>query len=407
MLIDGRRRTATGTAAPPGPVTDPSREPAFHDHLARVDSLLRSVLDETASSWQGFDDPINDDPVNGDPINDDPINGDPIEGGPTHTTLADLPGLLADVLFSGGKRLRPIVGLLGFQAAGGRPGTAEEHDLIKVSAALELLHGFALVQDDVMDASDSRRGRPTVHVVLAERHRDHAVAGSAARFGESLAVLVGDLAHAQADHLICDCPAEIRRRWQRMIMELIKGQVADLVGAAVAERDPRRAMRVAQLKSGGYTIKRPLELGAVAAGTDHSTLAVLEEYGHHVGSAFALRDDILGVWGDPKITGKPAGDDLIASKPTMIIALASRRLSPAGRRLLDRAGVNGLTAGEVSALQDEIAACGVRHEVEAMITRHIDRAVTALDPLITGTGATAAAAHRLVRLAGQVAWRDR
>jgi geranylgeranyl diphosphate synthase type I len=192
-----------------------------------------------------------------------------------------------------------------------------------------------------------------------------------------------------------------------MIMELIRGQTADLVGAAVADRDPRRAMQVARLKSGGYTIKRPLELGAVTAGADHSTLAVLENYGHHVGSAFALRDDILGVWGDPTITGKPAGDDLIAGKPTMIIALADRRLPPSGRRLLERAELDGLTAGEVATLQNEIAACGVRAEVEAMITRHVDLAVSALDPLTTGVGTTAAAADRLVRLAGQVAWRDR
>lgn len=398
MLIDGRRwQPSTGAGTPARTTGDLSQEPAFRDHLSRVDALLREVLAETATSWREGDAPAR---VDGVAVSESAL-------GAGTASLADLPGLLADVLFSGGKRLRPILGLLGFRAAGGQPGTDGERELIRVCAALELLHSFALVQDDVMDASESRRGRPTAHVALAGRHRDHGAAGSAARFGESLAVLVGDLAHAEADQLIGGCPLEIRRRWHAMIIELITGQVGDLVGAAVGERDPRRALRVAQLKSGGYTIKRPLELGAAAAGADHPTLAVLEQYGHQAGSAFALRDDILGVWGDPLITGKPAGDDLIAGKPTVIIALAHRRLPAAERRLLDRAGSQNLTTDEVCMLQRAITECGVRADVEAMIQRHVDQAVAAVGPLTTGVGDTAGAAVSLIRLAHQVAWRDR
>lgn len=396
MLIDGRRWQPPGAAvASVSSVQVISREPAFGDHLARVDTLLGQVLARIAADWHA------DDLARIDLASDDLARDD------LGSTLGDLPGLLAQVVFSGGKRLRPIVGLLGFQAAGGRIRTDGEEDLIKVCAALELLHSFALVQDDVMDASASRRGRPTVHVLLAGRHRDHGAAGVAGRFGESLAVLLGDLAHAEADHLINSCAPEIRRRWHGMIIELIRGQVGDLVGAAVGERNPRRALAVGQLKSGGYTIKRPLELGATAAGADRSILAALENYGHQAGSAFALRDDVLGVWGDPRITGKPAGDDLIAGKPTVIIALAHRRLPVAARRLLDRAGCGELTATEVAHLQEAITDCGVRAEVEAMIRRHVERATSAVAPLASGTGASAVAATALIKLAGQVAWRDR
>ncbi|WP_188895124.1 polyprenyl synthetase family protein [Microlunatus endophyticus] len=376
-----------------------SQEPAFGDHLARVDALLRQVLADATIGWQSDDLGADDQAVDDQAIDDQAID----DHGPT---LGDLPELLGQVLFSGGKRLRPIVGLLGFQIAGGRPGTTAEQDLIRVCAALELLHSFALVQDDVMDSSVSRRGRPTAHVLLAARHRDHGAIGRPDQFGESLAVLLGDLAHAEADHLINSCAPEIARRWHRMIIELIRGQVGDLVGAAVGERRPRSALAVAQLKSGGYTIKRPLELGAATAGADQSTLRRLEVYGHEAGSAFALRDDILGVWGDPTVTGKPAGDDLIAGKPTVIIALAHQRLPLSERRLLDRAG-SELTKDDVVRLQQVITICGVRAEVETMIQRHVDCATSAVAPLASGNGPRAGAANALIKLAGQVAWRDR
>lgn len=385
MLIESRRWPPTAAVVVSGnSVQSRSREPAIDDHLDRVDALLREILSGVAAGWHQ-DDLATDD---------------------LGSTLADLPGLLASVLFSGGKRLRPIVGLLGFQVAGGRPDTESEQDLIRVCAALELLHSFALVQDDVMDASESRRGQPTAHVLLAARHRDHDAIGHAGRFGESLAVLLGDLAHAEADHLINRCAPEIGWRWHQMIMELIRGQVGDLVGAAVGERRPRSALAVAQLKSGGYTVKRPLELGAATAGADQATLLRLEEYGHEAGSAFALRDDILGVWGDPEVTGKPAGDDLIAGKPTVIIALAHRRVPTPARQLLDRAG-SGLTDAEVARLQHAITLCGVRAEVEAMIQRHVEGATSAVASLAAGTGEPARAATALIKLAGQVAWRDR
>jgi geranylgeranyl diphosphate synthase type I len=229
-----------------------------------------------------------------------------------------------------------------------------------------------------------------------------------------MAVLLGDLAHAEADRLIADCSAELRQRWHAMIIELINGQVRDLAGAAGRNRDPRQALLVAQLKSGAYTIQRPLELGAVAAGADPAELAVLSKYGAEIGTAFALRDDLLGIWGDPEVTGKPNGDDLVAGKPTVIIALAHQRLPASGRALLARIGTPDLDLSDIAALQRMIDACGVRAEVESMIDRHVARAVAALQDIRT----TAARADGepsgdadtvalMIRLAHQVAWRDR
>jgi geranylgeranyl diphosphate synthase type I len=382
MLIDGRPRqrptatttprtthAATGAHRPTG-IATLATEPLIHDHLRKVDAVLKTAITEAVGDWE---------------------------------TTINLPGLLDDLIAAGGKRLRPMVGCLGFWISGGRAGTPAEQELVRIGAAFELLHSFALVQDDVMDQSSSRRGRPTVHVRLARQHRDTGAAGSADRFGESMAVLLGDLAHAEANRLMAGCQPELQRRWHRMIIELINGQVRDIAGAAGRERDPQRALLVGRLKSGGYTIPRPLELGAVAAGADQRQLAVLADCGTRIGTAFALRDDVLGIWGDPTATGKPAGDDLVAGKPTVIMALAQDRLPPTTRRLLDRAGTDDLTDEDIRVLQQAIADCGVRDEVEKMIIREVEAAVAAIGGLDGPAEATAA----LIRLARDVAWRER
>lgn len=377
MLIDGRpgrHALAAARAAAPvgGPVTEIglAAEPKVGDHLRQVDAVLHNTITEAAADWEN---------------------------------VIDLPGLLDDLISAGGKRLRPMVGFLGYWTCGGTTGTPAERDVIRLGAAFELLHSFALVQDDVMDQSDSRRGRPTVHVRMAEQHRQDGGAGSADRFGENVAILLGDFAHAEANRLINACGPELQRRWHRMIIELINGQIGDLAGAATRERDPRHALQVARMKSGGYTIRRPLELGAVAADADARRLGLLAEYGDRIGTAFALRDDVLGVWGDPAMTGKPAGDDLVAGKPTMILALAQERLSGSARRLFDRVGTDRLTGDDVRSLQQAIVDCGVRDEVETMITDQVDLALAAVDALDAPDDATAA----LIRLAHDVAWRER
>lgn len=397
MLVDGR---PWQPAAVPDsdPCTDVAAAAPVRDHLSHVNDLLHRRLGAIIEAWEepGLR-------LVGGP-------GDDETAADTMPPVIDLPGLLAGLLDGGGKRLRPILAYLGFRAAGGRTTGPAQPDLLRLSAALELLHTFALVHDDVMDESTSRRGRPTAHVGLAQVHRQLGGAGRPERFGESMAVLLGDLAHAEADRVIAECAPPLQRRWHAMIIELINGQVRDLAGAAGRHRDPARALLVAQLKSGAYTVQRPLELGAAAAGAPGQVLAVLSEYGHEVGSAFALRDDVLGVWGDPAVTGKPSGDDLVAGKPTVIIALADQRLPPGGRALLTRIGTSGLSADDVAALQAMIEECGVRAEVEAMIDAHVRHALAALRRLDVGPGEEPddpGPVPLLARLADQVAWRDR
>jgi len=351
-------------------------------HLALVDGLLGEVLADLTHLWTtAFDDASTVDVL-----------------GPF-----DLPALLDRLAGSGGKRLRPVMSYLGWLAASGRARGVGHADVVRVGAALELLHLFALIHDDVMDESDSRRGLPTVHAEASRLHTEAQALGSSARFGESIAVLLGDLAHAEASHLVGDLPEQMRRIWRVLVVELVCGQRRDLTGSAAGRRDLTHARQVARMKSGAYTVERPLELGAAAAHAPDVIFACLARYGRELGEAFALRDDLLGAWGDPARTGKPAGDDLISGKPTVILSLASDRLSGTARGLLDHVGTPALTAAEVTQLQDELRRCGVLAEVEGMISAHVERAVAALDERALDPDGVV----ELTQIADQIAWRDR
>lgn len=290
----------------------------------------------------------------------------------------DLPRWLADVLVGRGKRLRVTMSYWGFVAAGGRHDTGPFDDLIRIAAALETLHLFALVHDDVMDGSASRRGRPAAHVQAERWHRAAGGLGDSGVFGRNLAILLGDLAHALADRLVAPLPGRLREAWYAMVMELIAGQRADLTGAAAGRTDPVHADRVGQLKSGRYSVVRPLELGALAAGADLRDLTWLTTCGEHIGRAFALRDDYLGVWGDPERTGKPAGDDLLAAKGTVLLDLARHRVTGSAREVLDRIGTPGFGPEEVAVLTDAMREAGVDTEVERLIAESVDAALACL-----------------------------
>ena len=315
----------------------------------------------------------------------------------------DLPEMLQALNGTGGKRIRPSMAYWGWVAAGGRHAERGEADVVRAGAALELLHIFALIHDDVMDESDSRRGQPSVHTLAAQLHLHAGARGDARHFGESIAVLVGDLAHAEADHLVTELPRSMREIWRLLVIELVHGQSRDLTGSASGRRDLDHARRVARMKSGRYTVQRPLELGAAAAGAPTEVRTALLEYGEEVGEAFALRDDLLGVWGDPRRTGKPAGDDLISGKPTVILALADERLRGSARRVLRRVGTPALSPADVTLLQDSLAEQGVVDAVETRISAHVRAAGTALE----GAGLDGAGVSGLTGMAHLVAWRDR
>lgn len=310
--------------------------------------------------------------------------------------------LLCGMVNSGGKRFRPRMAHWGWVAGGGTSDLRGYADLVRVGAALEMLHVFALIHDDVMDASETRRGQPSVHASARRQHvRMHGF-GDAQRYGENIAILAGDLAHSEAGLLVTGLPRPMQELWRTLAIELMMGQGRDLVGAANGRRDLEHAREVARAKSGAYTVWRPLQLGAAAAGAGPRTLAALERYGVAVGEAFALRDDILGVIGDPVATGKPVGDDLMAGKPTVLLALATQRFSPRWRRALQRAGSGGrVSSGDIAALQAELVRSDVIGDAEAMISDAVSTAFLALDdPAIDRS-----AAAGLEDLARRVAWR--
>lgn len=313
----------------------------------------------------------------------------------------DLPAWLAR-LSSGGKRVRVRLAYWGFIAAGGAHGSAAYLHMLRVAAALEILHLFALIHDDVMDESDSRRGHPSAHVEAAGWHARSDALGSTQRFGESLAVLLGDLAHTVADRLVDGLPNQLRETWYRLSVELIAGQRADLTGAAARRRDRQHAESVARLKTGRYTIMRPLQFGAIAAGASAEVERALMSCGELLGRAFALRDDYLGIWGDPEVTGKPIGDDLIDAKATVLLTIAGERLDGEGLALLESLGTDAFTEEHAARLAAAMQAAGVDAELEQLISDDVAAALGYLD----GAGLVPAGVEGLREAALAVAWRN-
>jgi geranylgeranyl diphosphate synthase type I len=307
---------------------------------------------------------------------------------------------LRDLVLAGGKRLRPAFCHWAFVGAGGDP---RDPRVVDAGAALELLHTFALVHDDVMDGSDTRRGLRAIHSSAISLHRQRAWRGEARRFGEGAAILVGDLAFVYADVLFGDAAAAARGVFDELRVELCIGQYLDLVGTASGSNDPEQAERIERYKSGKYTVERPLHLGAALAGRLDELAEPLSAVGLPLGGAFQLRDDLLGVFGDATVTGKPVGDDLREGKLTPLIAAAAARVDPSGAALLARVGRPDMSEDDVRAVQDLLVATGARDEIEAQIERLVDRALAALACAPLESDARVA----LEELATFVAWRDR
>jgi geranylgeranyl diphosphate synthase type I len=303
-------------------------------------------------------------------------------------------------VLDGGKRLRPAFCHWAFVGAGG---AVDDPAVVDAGAALELLHAFALLHDDVMDGSGLRRGRTTVHVDFAARHLATGWRGEARRFGEGVAILVGDLAFVYADLLMVGAPAAATGIFNELRIELNIGQALDLIGTAEARRDKPMARRIARYKSGKYTVERPLHLGAALAGRLDDLAEPLSAYGLPLGEAFQMRDDILGTFGDPDLTGKPVGEDLREGKPTPLLAIACARADTAGRTLLDRVGADDLGDDEIAAIQTLMVETGARDETEQLVDQLAAEAVAALDRAALTSEARAA----LRELAAFVAHRDR
>ncbi|WP_203579222.1 polyprenyl synthetase family protein [Microbacterium hibisci] len=296
---------------------------------------------------------------------------------------------------TGGKRLRGRFCIAGWRAVeeAAAPAGAPPAPVIAAAAALEVFHAAALVHDDLIDNSDTRRGRPSAHRALEAEHRAAGWFGDADAFGRSSAILLGDLLVAWSDDLLeeglaetsPDRAAAARRQYALMRREVTLGQFLDVAeeSAFVTEPDDRhadRALRVASFKSARYSIQQPLAIGAALAGADAAQAAALAAFGHPVGMAFQLRDDVLGVFGDEAATGKPSGDDLREGKRTVLIAFAREALAPNARRIVDELlGDPELDAGQIASLQQTILDTGALDRVESLIAdyaREADRALS-------------------------------
>jgi geranylgeranyl diphosphate synthase type I len=311
-----------------------------------------------------------------------------------HSVSDDLTPLVdaLTALLAGGKRLRPAFAYWGWRGAGGDP--AMDDDALRAAAGLEFLQACALIHDDVMDGSDTRRGLPAAHRRFAGVHRDAEWLGSPEDFGVGAAILLGDLCLSWADEVIFSCgfPPEAMGRakavYDEMRTELMAGQYLDLLEQARGGGSVERALRVVRYKSAKYTIERPLHLGAALAGDDPTVLAAYSGYGLPLGEAFQLRDDILGVFGDPGETGKPAGDDLREGKRTVLIATAVERSTPTQASLIRRhLGDPGLDASGVETLRGIIEETGAREYTEALIGELLAASLAALDTTALDTEA--------------------
>ena len=352
-------------------MTPAAAPPSLGAIATRIEARLRDFLEPEHARWAAFD--------------------------------ADLAEPIAEIgrlVLVGGKRLRPAFCHWGFVGAGGDPA---DPMVANAGAAFELMHAFALFHDDVMDDAASRRGNPTTHTVFAQHHRDGQWAGEARRFGEGVAILVGDLAFVYSDMLMADAGREAWAIWNELRIELNVGQVLDIIGSVRNERRRDKAEQICRYKSGKYTIERPLHLGAVMAAPERADelLPALSAYGLPLGDAFQMRDDVMGAFGDAAITGKPVGGDLREGKPTPLMARATEAATPPQAAVLSLVGRSDLTDDDVARVQQAIVDSGALADLEATITRLTDEAVAAIEraPI------TAEARDELVTLAAYVSQR--
>jgi len=316
---------------------------------------------------------------------------------PLGADLAPVAEAARRFVLDGGKRLRPTFAYWGWRAV--RHEADDDTDLITAAASLELLHACALVHDDVMDASDTRRGQPAAHAAFAQLHREAGWTGDPDVFGTAAAILLGDLLLSWADAMFAAAvpgSGSARSVYDEMRQLVMAGQYLDVLVQARGAFSADEAARVIEFKTSKYTVEGPLHLGAAIAGAGDDVFAALSAYGLPLGEAFQLRDDVLGVFGDPSVTGKPAGDDLREGKQTLLAALAMRGASPAQAAVLRTSlGARDLSDSGVAELRDVIVATGALDQVEERITERAAQARAALDSPAISDGAKPAL-HALI-----------
>jgi geranylgeranyl diphosphate synthase type I len=281
----------------------------------------------------------------------------------------------------GGKRLRPAFAYWGYRGAGG----VDSEQVVATVAALELVQASALIHDDLIDRSDTRRGEPAIHRRFAAWHRANGWRGEDTGFGDAVAILLGDLCLVWSDELLhrggLDPAAVVRARpvFDEMRAEVTVGQYLDVLAQVAGNTSVEQASKVARYKSAKYTVERPLLLGAALADAPAAVQAAYSGYGLPLGEAFQLRDDVLGVFGDPAQTGKPAGDDLREGKRTYLVAAAVETANAVGRAVLtSRLGDPDLDEAGIDQLREIIATSGALARTERRIAELTDQALAAL-----------------------------
>lgn len=304
----------------------------------------------------------------------------------------------------GGKRVRPTFAWLGWLGAGGDEAGRLADAVVRTCAALELLHVSALIHDDIIDASATRRGFPAAHVTFADHHRSRGWPGNPESFGTGAAILMGDVAQNWADDMIrtSGLPTEVQARvgpvWSAMRTEVLSGQLLDLTTEASGDETIAAALRVNRFKTASYTVERPLHIGAAIAGANADLVAAYRTFGVDIGIAFQLRDDLLGVFGDPAVTGKPSGGDLRGGKRTVLYAAALRyadERDPAAARFLRAKIGTDASDDEIGAIRAIFTDVGAVEHVERDIARRTSRALAVLE----ASGATGYAKERLAAMA--------
>jgi geranylgeranyl diphosphate synthase, type I len=327
-------------------------------------------------------------------------------------------------LLAGGKRFRALFAYWGWRSVSSRRdafdplaerGLDDLEAIVTACTALEVFHAAALVHDDLIDNSDTRRGLPAAHRRFEALHRDAGWRGRPVGYGRAAAVLLGDLLLGWSDELLDaalplvdrESARVARIEFVRMRTEVTAGQYLDILeehawAAADEKEQLRRAHRVILYKSAKYSVEAPLALGAALAGGTAEQLDGLRAYGVPLGVAFQLRDDLLGVFGDSERTGKPTGDDLREGKRTVLVALARPGLPLNARALLDELlGDPELDGEQITMLQTAIRDSGAVERVEAMIDRNVDQALASLED----SGLSSSARAQLTELARTVTQR--
>nr|BAF98639.1 geranylgeranyl diphosphate synthase [Streptomyces argenteolus] len=290
---------------------------------------------------------------------------------------------LGDFVLHGGKRIRAALCYWGWRGAGG--GDEDLTSAYRAAAALEVCHCFGLIHDDIIDGTATRRGRPSLHCQLASLHEQAGWHGDAAAFGRSSALLMGDLCLFWADELLTTACSEerlveVRLEYSGMRVAEVCGQMLEMIVQASRDFDVSSGMTVAHYKTAKYATERPLQIGGRLAGSSAELRKSYAAFGLPLGEAFQLRDDILGVFGDPAVTGKPITDDLREGKPTVLIAHAYTNATPAQRSRMDELyGKADLDEAQAAVLREIIQVTGARDAVEKAIEVRIEQSLSALD----------------------------